>query len=89
VLNLDWDFVYASAEDAVISFAERFPRDVASCAAGVGALLQECPDEATRLARLDELGWGYAPRIRGGLDLFLVWVRDTLGAAAGHTAVAG
>jgi hypothetical protein len=77
VLNADWDFEYASAEDAVVSFASQFPRDVPSCIAGIEALLSECPDEAARDRELDMLGWGYGPR-PGRLDAFLVWARDAL-----------
>jgi hypothetical protein len=85
VLNADWDFEYASAEDAVVSFASQFPRDVASCIAGIDALLTECPDEAARDRELDALGWGYGPR-PGKLDAFLVWARDTLSSRATETA---
>lgn len=77
VLNADWDFKYECPEDAVVSFAAQSPRDVASCIAGIEALLAECPDEAARGRELDTLGWGYGPR-PGRLDPFLVWTRDTL-----------
>jgi hypothetical protein len=50
---------------------------VASCIAGIEALLLECPDEAARDRELDVLGWGYGPR-PGKLDAFLVWARDVL-----------
>jgi hypothetical protein len=77
VLNADWDFEYESAQDAVISFASQFPREVASCIAGLEALLSECPDEASRHHELRVLGWNYAPG-PGRLDAFLGWARDTL-----------
>jgi hypothetical protein len=84
-LNQDWDFEYESAEAAIISFASQFPRDVASCIAGLDALLAECPDEATRDRELDKLGWNFAPGT-GRLDPFLVWARDTLQRAVSETA---
>jgi hypothetical protein len=83
VLNADWDFEYASAEDAVVSFASQFPRDVDSCIAGIEALFAECPDEAARDRELDMLGWNYAPGA-GRLDAFLVWARDTLRQSSEH-----
>ena len=88
VLNADWDFEYASAEDAVASFVSQFPRDVASCLAGIEALLSECPDEAARERELDALGWGYGPG-PGGLDTFLVWARDTLRQSSAAETAAG
>jgi hypothetical protein len=88
VLNADWDFEYASAEDAIISFASQFPRDVASCIAGIEALLTECPDEAARDRELEGMGWGYAPR-PGRLDAFLVWTRDALRQSSAPEIAAG
>jgi hypothetical protein len=87
-LNLSWDFEYADAQDAVVSFASQFPDEVASCAAGIEALLDECSDEASRLKQLDALGWGYAPR-PGQLDAFLLWARDTLRQASAPGIAAG
>lgn len=87
VLNADWDFEYTSAEDAVVSFATQFPRDVASCIAGIEALLAECPDETARDRELDALGWGYGPR-PGRLDAFLVWTCDKLRQSASREAAA-
>jgi hypothetical protein len=87
-LNLEWDFEYASAEDAVLAFARQFPDEVESCLAGIEALLTECPDEDARDRELDVLGWGYAPET-GKLDAFLAWTRDTLQHAASPETAAG
>jgi hypothetical protein len=84
-INLSWDFEFDEPEDGVVAFLTTRPELASSCAAGIEALLNECPDEAERLRRLDELGWGYSPR-SGKLDAFLVWARTTLRQGSAETA---
>jgi hypothetical protein len=76
-LNLEWDFEYGSPEDAVMDFAAQFPDEVASCVAGIEALLAECPDEDSRGRELGAMGWGFGGN-PGRLDALLIWARDTL-----------
>jgi hypothetical protein len=87
-INLSWDFEFDEPADGVLAFLTTRPELASSCVAGIDALLHECPDEAARLKRLGELGWGYAPG-EGKLDAFLIWTRDTLQRASSSETAAG
>jgi hypothetical protein len=80
-VDLSWDYEYGSPEAAVVAFVEDNPGLAASAAGGLRHLLTACLDDASRLAQLRPLGWGYTGGSRS-LALFLTWAADALEVAA-------
>jgi hypothetical protein len=73
-------YLEGSAPAALREFATAESAMATNAAAGIDALMAECPDEACRQRALAALDWAYAPP-PGELDAFLIWARDELRAA--------